>query len=571
MKEKKTSFKNEIRESLIHHALVPCILSILILVSAISVAGIFLVMQQNRRECESFSSWFGGLIEAYCEEGERLSENLSIREFQETSSYRIEQLSDIYRFLNANDRIGEFYLLDADCNRLFSSNRDPMMDDYVQNCIRWNTNRDFTEARHMIFNYEIYDIEGNTSSCLLFWKLWQGKTLSGYCGFALPSDRFETMAMQQEISSILVTNRFDRILINRTGGFDDGMKKVIPQFRNRNGLLSLSGRWYFLRTQQILKDEVKVLAVSDCTEFVHLIAISLLLLALVAVVMTVMIFVSAGSIAEKETDIVYELVEALKQVEHGNLDVRLDIHSNDEFEGIGQSFNMMLGSIRHLLSRHQELARENTLAMVQAMESQFNPHFLFNTLESIRYMIRFEPQSAERMIVNLSRLLRYSIQRGEELASLGEELEFSDKYLQIMYYRYGERLQYQIDRDKSLEDIRMPRMILQPIVENSIKYGYGDQKEEVLSIFIHAEVNETNLEIVVEDDGIGIPPDLLMELRENLGHRQNHSGHIGIYNVHRRLYLLYGKGSGVEMESRVGEGTRVILRMPMIYDEKTQG
>lgn len=123
----------------------------------------------------------------------------------------------------------------------------------------------------------------------------------------------------------------------------------------------------------------------------------------------------------------------------------------------------MIGSIRHLLARHQELAKENMLATVQILESQFNPHFLFNTLESIRYMIKFGPGEAEKMLVSLSRMLRYSIQNGKDVVTVKEEMDFISRYLQVMLYRYGDRLRYSIDLEEGSRNASIPRMTLQPL------------------------------------------------------------------------------------------------------------
>ena len=242
---------------------------------------------------------------------------------------------------------------------------------------------------------------------------------------------------------------------------------------------------------------------------------SLVLVGFLALAVTLAIYRSAGKVADKKTEIIYDLIGALDQVEKGDLDVSLKITSGDEFERIGHSFNTMIGSIRHLLARHQELAKENLLATVQILESQFNPHFLFNTLESIRYMIKFGPGEAEKMLVSLSRMLRYSIQNGKDVVTVKEEMDFISRYLQVMLYRYGDRLRYSIDLEEGSRGASIPRMTLQPIVENSIKYGFGEDRD-CLEIRISTRIQKGVLSVIIADDGVGIRPELLEELKANL-------------------------------------------------------
>ena len=201
------------------------------------------------------------------------------------------------------------------------------------------------------------------------------------------------------------------------------------------------------------------------------------------------------------------------------------------------------------------------LATVQILESQFNPHFLFNTLESIRYMIKFGPGEAEKMLVSLSRMLRYSIQNGKDVVTVKEEMDFISRYLQVMLYRYGDRLRYSIDLEEGSRGASIPRMTLQPIVENSIKYGFGEDRD-CLEIRISTRIQKGVLSVIIADDGVGIRPELLEELKANLDQGQNQTDHIGIYNVHKRIRLVYGSRYGVGIDSKIEEGTVVTLRVP---------
>jgi len=384
--------------------------------------------------------------------------------------------------------------------------------------------------------------------------------LQGYSGFVLKADAFKERLGNME-QPVLLINKFNRLFTDGVSRFQNDRGKLVEEFRDGGSMVHLENRWYYTDSVSVLDEEASVQVIYDCTSFVQLCLMSLVLVGFLALAVTLAIYRSAGKVADKKTEIIYDLIGALDQVEKGDLDVSLEITSGDEFERIGHSFNTMIGSIRHLLARHQELAKENMLATVQILESQFNPHFLFNTLESIRYMIKFGPGEAEKMLVSLSRMLRYSIQNGKDVVTVKEEMDFISRYLQVMLYRYGDRLRYSIDLEEGSRNASIPRMTLQPIVENSIKYGFGEDRD-CLEIRISTRIQNEVLSVIISDDGVGIRTELLEKLKANLDQGQNQTDHIGIYNVHKRIRLVYGSGYGVGIDSEMEKGTVVTLRVP---------
>lgn len=391
--------------------------------------------------------------------------------------------------------------------------------------------------------------------------------LQGYSGFVLKADAFKERLGNME-QPVLLINKFNRLFTDGVSRFQNDRGKLVEEFRDGGSMVHLENRWYYTDSVSVLDEEASVQVIYDCTSFVQLCLMSLVLVGFLALAVTLAIYRSAGKVADKKTEIIYDLIGALDQVEKGDLDVSLEITSGDEFERIGHSFNTMIGSIRHLLARHQELAKENMLATVQILESQFNPHFLFNTLESIRYMIKFGPGEAEKMLVSLSRMLRYSIQNGKDVVTVKEEMDFISRYLQVMLYRYGDRLRYSIDLEEGSRNASIPRMTLQPIVENSIKYGFGEDRD-CLEIRISTRIQNEVLSVIISDDGVGIRTELLEKLKANLDQGQNQTDHIGIYNVHKRIRLVYGSGYGVGIDSEMEKGTVVTLRVPA--KSKAQG
>ena len=559
-KRKQTCFRDEIRKSLIFHALAPCFISLVDLLLVFTAVGSQQIIRKSRAMLEHFSAEFEGVIDSYVDENKKMAGELDVELFKGRPSYKTEAVSDIYRFLNGQVYRGDYYLFDQERNLVFSTNSQPNVIQYIGNYLPWNTTDQNDSKNDCIFIYDNTVIDGRAlPAWLMFQTVVKDGRLQGYSGFVLKADAFKERLGNME-QPVLLINKFNRLFTDGVSRFQNDRGKLAEEFRG-GGMVHLENRWYYTGSVSVLDEEASVQVIYDCTSFVQLCLMSLVLMGFLALAVTLAIYRSAGKVADKKTEIIYDLIGALDQVEKGDLDVSLKITSGDEFERIGHSFNTMIGSIRHLLARHQELAKENLLATVQILESQFNPHFLFNTLESIRYMIKFGPGEAEKMLVSLSRMLRYSIQNGKDVVTVKEEMDFISRYLQVMLYRYGDRLRYSIDLEEGSRGASIPRMTLQPIVENSIKYGFGEDRD-CLEIRISTRIQKGVLSVIIADDGVGIRPELLEELKANLDQGQNQTDHIGIYNVHKRIRLVYGSRYGVGIDSKIEEGTVVTLRVP---------
>lgn len=191
-------------------------------------------------------------------------------------------------------------------------------------------------------------------------------------------------------------------------------------------------------------------------------------------------------------------------------------------------------------------------ARLEALTRQINPHFLFNTLNSVASLIRSDPEEARRVVYKLSHILRRLLKNTESLSPLREELSFIDDYLAIEMVRFGDKLKFVKEIAPDTLDRPVPSMLLQPIVENSIKHGIGG-KVGGGTIHVRSRLEGSRLHIVIEDDGVGIPDERLNTIFE-LG--------IGVSNVNERLKVLYGADYRMWIDSKPGEGTRTGIEVP---------
>ncbi|MGB7762015.1 MAG: sensor histidine kinase [Bryobacteraceae bacterium] len=201
------------------------------------------------------------------------------------------------------------------------------------------------------------------------------------------------------------------------------------------------------------------------------------------------------------------------------------------------------------LEEQQRLLVEARLA---ALTSQINPHFLFNTLNSVSSLIRTDPNQARVMVVKLSKVLRRLLRKHENFSTLREELSFIEDYLAIEVVRFGDKLRFEKDVAEDTLDMLVPSMLLQPLVENSIKHGIGG-KIEGGTIRIRTRRGGARLNLLVEDDGVGIPEEKLATVLDH---------GIGVSNVHERLKVLFGNDYRMWIDSQPGRGTRVRIEVP---------
>lgn len=196
-----------------------------------------------------------------------------------------------------------------------------------------------------------------------------------------------------------------------------------------------------------------------------------------------------------------------------------------------------------------------TEARLAALTNQINPHFLFNTLNSVSTLIRIDPERARSMIYKLSNILRRLLRKVENLSRLREEISFIDDYLAIEMVRFGDKLRFYKEVDPNTLDWLVPSMILQPIVENSIKHGLANKVEGGM-VRLRTWLEDTRLHILVEDDGLGIPEAKLTNIFEQQG--------IGVSNVNERLRVLFGPGYRMVIDSKPGQGTQTLIEIPEI-------
>ena len=267
---------------------------------------------------------------------------------------------------------------------------------------------------------------------------------------------------------------------------------------------------------------------------------------------------SAWALSRYLSQPIRQLDEAMGEVERGRLDVRLETDRADELGRLSTRFNRMAEEYRLNLDRSVQRERELNQTRLRMMQAQLNPHFLYNTLDAMKWagMAHQAPEVAS-LATDLAAILRSSIS-GDEVITLEEELELVERYVNIQTIRFGDRFTCEADVAERYQGCLIPKLTLQPLVENAIIHGVADREDGFVKIW--AEEEGGDLLLYVSDNGRGIAPEVLARLN---GGRRVPGGHLGMFNVDSILRLRYGEGYGLRAASEPGEGSRVWLRLPM--------
>lgn len=264
---------------------------------------------------------------------------------------------------------------------------------------------------------------------------------------------------------------------------------------------------------------------------------------------------------------------AMRRVGDGALDTRIDERRSDEFGDLFAGFNRLVQEVDQLIWAVSESEKRETVAKYQMLQSQIDPHFLYNSLDTIRMMaiLDDEPAIADALL-QLSALFRYHVRESDRPVRIREELAQVDKYLSLQKLRLQEKLSVAYDLDEGLLDLFMPKILLQPIVENCFSHGFADA-DPPYRITIAVQRQDGGVCLSVTDNGRGMTAQALGELRARLscpGAVDTQTGHgIGLCNVSERLRLYFGDGGRLTVDAAPAAGTRIALLLPCLSSPET--
>ena len=283
---------------------------------------------------------------------------------------------------------------------------------------------------------------------------------------------------------------------------------------------------------------------------------------LTAIILVIVALLFSRFMARSITLPIQKLRDSMKKVQEGDFSVSdVVVDSKNEIGSLTKSFDVMTHRIHELMEQNVHEQEEKRKSELKALQSQINPHFLYNTLDSIIWMAEGKKnEEVVLMTASLARLLRQSISNEDEVVPIANEVEYARGYLTIQKMRYKDKLEFQIAVDSSILYIPLIKLVLQPIIENAIYHGLKYKESKGLLI-VKGFMKDGNAVLQVIDDGVGMDEETLAHIYDK--HKVNyHSNGVGVYNVQKRLKLYYGEDYGITYTSELGKGTTATITIP---------
>ena len=293
---------------------------------------------------------------------------------------------------------------------------------------------------------------------------------------------------------------------------------------------------------------------------------SILIAVLIAVVAVSAVMIVSGILQP-----IRQLNSVTEKIAQGDFNARAQVNSDDEVAELAVSFNKMAGNMQSLIDKVKEDERKMRKADLRLLQEQIQPHFLYNTLDTIVWLIESnEPDEAVTMVVTLSDFFREILSKGKEFISIKEEEKHISSYLQIQEMRYRDILEYDIQLDQVIYKYQILKLTLQPVVENALYHGIKYKRAKGC-IHIHGEKEGDIIRLTVRDDGVGMDEEELAQLRQQIEKpcQETETG-FGLANVNERIHMYFGYEYGMKIESEKGKGTTVEIVIPAILEASAE-
>lgn len=269
--------------------------------------------------------------------------------------------------------------------------------------------------------------------------------------------------------------------------------------------------------------------------------------------------------ARQINDSVNEVVEGMKEIQEGNLDVVLPIHSDDEFGLIADNFNHMTNRVNDLIEEVRLAVAQQKNAEIRALEAQINPHFLYNTLDSINWIaIEKEEYEISKMLRDLGVILRYSIGKSNGMVSVTEMADWLEKYVGLQKIRFDNVFEYNITIEEDAKNCILHKLLLQPFIENAIVHGLKElEGGGMLRVDFTLSGDQRYLHITVEDNGVGMPREMAQKYNDVAWAVSDGGNSIGLHNAFSRMHMYYGDQASWKVTAMENMGTVIMLKLPV--------
>ena len=561
MKEKRfQSFKEQLRKILILYMLVP------ILFFAVAGRGMIYFLEykavkdENIENTKILAKDLDETVRKYFDEVEKISSEEDVINAVLNKKADKVVYQKVYDSINSMNVEGNFVIYDKNLHIIMSSA------EFIGSETGYNWglfNRMIGYPGGIILKINRLYFQNGISTLSVGKAIRNKNEIIGFAVYNIFDNSLKELIGKSGSFNVVVTDKFGNVVVTTNENFKDNFGKAEKNLRKAEGYSVIDKEKYYVNKKEIYYSNLVLYTISSVGYVVDNFIDKMIYIIIFFFTILAAMYYAAKIIAEKKTKVIEEIVKAIENIKTGDLETRLNVDTNDEFGIIADSYNEMLLNIKKLIEINKEEAKHSAVMEIKQLESQFNPHFLFNTLEMLRYTIKYDTSVANKIIINISSLLRFSIENKSSEVSLQRDLLYTKNYLEIQKYRFGENFDYEIKAEEGLENYYVPKLIIQPVIENAIKHGYT--QVEKMIIYIRVKTVKEKLIISVYNNGKEIEKEILDEIREKLKNKkaEEFKNHIGLYNIFRRIQLMYGEKYGLRILSRKDKGTSVRVSLPL--------
>lgn len=390
-------------------------------------------------------------------------------------------------------------------------------------------------------------------------KLEQSNQEIGFLMLEISKSMLKTQMELQENSDsiyVILTDSEGNILINASELSNSECNEIIEAKENSRYIINKRELTYSSCRIISIIDEYKMFANTYKLFFIEIFIMGVSVLLILAAI------VYSGSMISGQ---ISRFIWKLNQTQEINQNAYIEVESNDEFRELGNVYNNMLKRIDNLIHTVylKELLTKN--AQLESLEAQINPHFLYNTLDCINSLVSLgEKDNVKKVVTSLANIMRMSI-KGNTFIMVKEDISYIEQYIFIQKMRFQNKILFLVEVPISIRSYYIPKLTIQPLVENAVIHGVENLNETGM-IGIFGREDDKNIYISVKDNGYGIPDEIINQLHEENIISGSIKSHIGLFNIQKKLQILFGKDYGIHIERLFPHGTCVTICIPKIKD-----
>lgn len=548
------SFRKYIKKTFLKYSVVTVTLIFSLYIVSLYFTFNLVVVKKNKQANQEISLLIDHEFNEYRDGLNEITNNESVQLLLTDSSFLWEVNNLLYQFRNDRKIKSNFALLnnkgEVITTSLYKDNINILKEDYIiQSLLK---QLDFQGIVQRTLDTPMF--EGGQESTYFFAKpIHLEQQQQGYLFFFL-DDFGNNIPHQADI--VAITDSFDQVIYVTDSSLITHLRKLNPDYFHGN-TATINANSYYVTSQSVTNQDIQIISMLSIETFKQSVWIGIISLLGIEITIILLIHFALPKIINQNLrsfDLLLHFIHNPKK--------QTKTQKFREFQIIQDEFANKIEQIQSLMKANEEIAETKRKMEIKQLESQFNPHFAFNVLEMLRYEILFDPENASKIVVLFANLLRYNIHYGSTLVPIEADINYVEDYLKLQKKRFGKRLDYSIRLEASIKDVKIPKLIIQPLIENSIKHCMEESPQLKITINIYQKDNVILMSVV--DNGKGISKEKLVELQQILEKERNESNHYGIFHSHRVVQLIFGKQYGLTIDSVLGEGTRVQVKIPYI-------